>query len=145
MALPTVASVVTSGLGAYPTLFFDRVALDTLQSNLFMYPACEYKTLPDRSGNVIRIFDNTAMTANTTPITEGTPFAGQAMTENTRDITLSQYVDYISFADKSLRMHIVDVLAEGAQLLAYRGALSVDTVISTAVDVAANSDSATPH
>jgi hypothetical protein len=35
---------------------------------------------------------------------------------------------------------ISDVVTEGAALLSYRGALSVDNVISTAVDVAANSD-----
>ena len=34
---------------------------------------------------------------------------------------------------------ISDTVAEGAALLTYRGALSVDTVISTAIDVAANS------
>jgi len=46
MALPVAASVVSSGLSGYPTVFYDRVALDTLQSNLFMYPACELKTMP---------------------------------------------------------------------------------------------------
>ena len=50
MALPTAASVVSSGLGGYPTVFYDRVALDTLQSNLFMYPACDLKTMPDMNG-----------------------------------------------------------------------------------------------
>ena len=139
MALPTAASVVSSGLAAYPTVFYDRVALDTLQSNLFMYPACDEKTMPDMSGVAMQIFDFSKMGANTTAATEGTPGAGQALTQNTATINLSNYVDYVSFSNKVKLTAISDVVAQGAKLLAYRGALSVDTVISTAVDVAANS------
>jgi N4-gp56 family major capsid protein len=143
MALPTVASVVSTGLGAYPTIYYDRVALETLRSNLFLYPACELKQMPDKSGVVMQIFDYSAMAANTTAATEGTPGAGQTLTQNVRSLTLSQYVDYVSFSDKVVLTGISDTVAEGAKELAYRGALSVDTVISTAVDTAANADSAT--
>lgn len=143
MSLPAAASVVSSGLGAYPTVYYDRVALDTLRANLFLYPACELKQMPDRAGVVMQIFDYTAFTANTTGATEGTPGSGQALTQNTRQITLTQYVDFVSFSDKVVLTGISDTVAEGAAELAYRGAISVDTVISTAADVAANSDSAT--
>lgn len=141
MALPTAASVVSAGLAGYPTVFYDRVALDTLQSNLFMYPACDLKVMPDMSGVAMQIFDYTAMGANTTPATEGTPGAGQALTQNTATINLSNYVDYVSFSNKVVLTAISDTVAEGAALLSYRGALSVDTVISTAVDTQANSTS----
>lgn len=139
MALPTAASVISSGLAGYPTVYYDRVALDTLQSNLFMYPACDLKVMPDMSGVAMQIFDYTKMGANTTPATEGTPGAGQTLTQNTATINLSNYVDYVSFSNKVKLTAISDVVAEGASLLSYRGALSVDNVISTAVDVAANS------
>jgi N4-gp56 family major capsid protein len=141
MALPTAASVVSSGLGAYPTVYYDRVALDTLQSNLFMYPACELKTMPDMSGVAMQIFDYTKLGANTTAVTEGTPGSGQALTQNTATINLSNYADFVSFSNKVVLTAISDTVAEGAALLAYRGALSVDNVISTAVDVQANSSS----
>lgn len=143
MSLATAASVVSSGLAAYPTIFYDRVALDTLMSNLFLYQACENRQMPDRSGIAMQLFDYTAFGANTTPATEGTPSTGQALTQNIRTLTLAQYVDYVSFSDKVVLTAISDTVAEGASELAYRGALSVDTVISTAVDTAANSDSAT--
>lgn len=139
MALPTAASVVSSGLSAYPTVYYDRVALDTLQANLFMYPACDLKVMPDMSGVAMQIFDYSKMGANTTAATEGTPGAGQALTQNTATINLSNYVDYVSFSNKVKLTAISDVVAEGAALLSYRGALSVDTVTSTALDVAANS------
>jgi N4-gp56 family major capsid protein len=140
MALPTAASVVSSGLSGYPTVFYDRVALDTLQSNLWFYPACDLKIMPDMSGVAMQIFDYTAMAANTTPATEGTPGAGQTLTQNTGTINLANYVDYVSFSNKVKLTAISNVVAEGAALLSYRGALSVDTVISTAVDTQANSN-----
>lgn len=139
MALPTAASVVSSGLSAYPTVYYDRTALDTLYSNLFFYPGCDLKVMPDMSGVAMQIFDYSKMAANTTPATEGTPGAGQALTQNTATINLSNYVDYISYSNKVKFTAISDTVAEGSALLGYRGALSVDNVISTAVDVAANS------
>lgn len=141
MPLPTAASVVSSGLGAYPTIYYDRTAIETLHSNLFLYPACELKTMPEKNGVAMQIFDYTAMGANTTPATEGTPGSGQTLTQNTGTINLSQFVDYVSFSDKAVLTGISDVVAEGAAELAYRGALSVDTVIATAVDAAATADS----
>lgn len=143
MTLPTVASVVTSGLSSYPTVYYDRVACDWLHSNLFLYDACESKTMPDRSGVAMQIFNYTKFGANTTAVTEGTPYSGQALTQNIRTINLSQYSDYVSYSDQVVLTTISDVVTEGAEQLGYRGALSVDTVISTAVDTAANSDSAT--
>jgi N4-gp56 family major capsid protein len=143
MALPNAASVLSSGLGAYPTIYYDRVALDTLRSNLYLYPACEVKQMPDKSGVAMQIFNYTAFGANTVAATEGTPGPGQALTQNVRTINLTQYVDYVSFSDKVVLTAISDTVAEGAAELAYRGALSVDTVISTAVDTVANGDSTT--
>jgi N4-gp56 family major capsid protein len=143
MALPTAASVLISGLSASPTIFYDRTAIDTLYSNLFMYQACELKIMPDHSGTTMQLQDYTAMTANTTPATEGTPGAGQTLTNNPRNLSLDQYVDYVTFSDKVVLTGFQEVVDKGAELLGERGALSVDTVISTAVDTVANSDSAT--
>jgi N4-gp56 family major capsid protein len=143
MALPAAASVVSSGLGAYPTLYFNTVALDTLRSNLFLYPGCDQKPMPENVGVVQRIYDHTAFSSNTTGATEGTPGAGQVLSQNTRDLTLTQYVDYLSFSDKVIRTAFVDTVADGVSELTFRGALSVDTVISTTLDTASNSDSAT--
>lgn len=140
MALPTAASVISSGLAGYPTVYYDRTAQDTLQSNLYFYQACEQKPMPNMSGVAMQIFNYTKMSANTTPVTEGTPGSGQTLTQNNKTINLSNYADYVSFSNKVVLTAISDTVAEGAALLAYRGALSVDNVISTAVDVAANSD-----
>lgn len=86
----------------------------------------------------MQIFDYSKMSANTTAVTEGTPFAGQALTQNTATINLSNFVDYVSFSNKVKLTAISDTVSEGAALLSYRGALSVDNITSTAFDVAAN-------
>jgi len=141
--LPTAASVVSSGLGAYPTVYYDREAVLTLYNNLFLYGALDLKQMPEKNGVALQMFGYSAMAANTTAVTEGTPFSGQTLTQNTRTITLSQYADYISFSDKVVLTAISDTVTEGSKELGYRGALTVDNIINTAIDVSANSDSAT--
>lgn len=141
MALPTVASVVSSGLASYPTVYYDRVALDTIYSNLYGYPSCDLKTMPDMSGVALQGFDYSKMSANTTAVTEGTPFAGQALTQNTYTINLTNLADYITVSNKVQLTALSNVLAEGAALLSYRGALSVDTIVWTTYDATANSTS----
>jgi N4-gp56 family major capsid protein len=101
------------------------------------------------SGVAMQIFDYTAAvvypvnngvmqtTAITATATEGTPGAGEALTQNIATINLGNYVDYVSFSNKVVLTAISNTIAEGAALLAYRGALTVETVIATAVDVQA--------
>jgi N4-gp56 family major capsid protein len=141
MAWPN-ASVVSSGLGAYPTVYYDRKALDTLRNHLSLYPVIDSKKMPDMSGVVMQIFNYSAFAANTVAVTEGTPGNGQALSQNTGSITLSQYSDYISFSDKSVLTAISDIVTEGSEELGYRGALSVDTVIREQLDLDANGSAA---
>jgi N4-gp56 family major capsid protein len=136
------ASVVSSGLGAYPSVFYDRKALDTLRSHLHIYPALDTKVMPNMSGVVMQVFNYSAFGANTTASTEGTPGNGQALTQNVSSITLSQYSDYLSFSDKSVLTAISDIVAEGSSELGYRGALSVDTVAREVIDGNANTTAA---
>lgn len=143
MTLPTAASVVSSGLSAYPSVYFDRVAVQTIQSNLAFYPAVDTKVMPDRSGVVMQIFDHSKMTANTTGVTEGTPAAGQTVTQNTRQITLTEYADYITISSKVDKTQLIDQGKANAELLGYRGALSVDNLTSAVLETAATADSAT--
>lgn len=142
MALPNAASVLSGGLGAYPTVYYDRKAIEAIQKTLFLYGICEEKPMPNRSGVAMQIFDHSAMAANLVPATEGTPGSGQTLTQNTRTINLSQFVDYVSFSDKVVLTMINDEVTAGAELLAYRGALSVDNLVNNEVDSTANTYSA---
>ena len=141
MSLPQQSSVVSTGLADYPTVYYERKAFSTLYSNLWMYPACDLRIMPNMSGVAMQIFDYTSFGANTTPATEGTPGSGQALTQNKATLNLSNYVDYISYSSKVVLTTISNTVAEGSELLSFRGAISIDTVISNAVDTqcAANS------
>lgn len=141
MAWPN-ASVVSSGLAAYPTVFYDRKATDTLFLNLFLYNAIDSKPMPDMSGVAMQIFNYTALAANTTVATEGTPGNGAALTQNVATINLSQFVNYISYSDKAVLTAISDIVTEGSEQLGYCGALTVDTIIREAVNTVANTTAA---
>lgn len=144
MGLPTAASVVSSGLAQYPTVYYDRKAVAFLRSNLFLYECIEQKPMPEKAGVAMQIFGYTKTAANTTAATEGTPqSAGITLNASTGTISLSQYIDYITYSDKALLTNISPVAVEGAELLAYRGALTVDNIIGTAVDTVAAADSTT--
>src|SRR6266567_3977048 len=136
MALPTVASVLST-IASYPTVYYDRVAVMELRNNLHLYDCIDEKQMPDMSGVAMQIFGYTKLAANTVAATDGTPQgSGVALTASTGTITLSQYVDYVSYSDKVILTGISPVVEEGSRLLAYRGALTVDTLISAAVDTA---------
>jgi N4-gp56 family major capsid protein len=136
------ASVISAGLAGYPTVYYDRVAVETLRHNLFLYPALDLKQMPDRSGVAMQIFAYTAMTANTTAATEGAPTTGQALTQVTGTLNLVNYVDYVTYSNLVTLTAISDVVAEGTVELSYRGAFSVDTVIAAQLDLIANSNTA---
>jgi len=143
MALPTVASVLTT-ITSYPTVYYDRTAVKALRNNLHLYDCIDSKPMPDKSGVAMQIFGYTKFGANTTVATDGTPqSAGRALTASTGTITLSQYVDYVTYSDKVILTGISPVVEEGSELLGYRGALTVDTLISAAVDTAAAADATT--
>lgn len=141
MAWPN-ASVVSSGLAAYPTIFYDRKATDSLYNNLFLYNAIDEKQMPNMSGVAMQIFNYSTLAANVTTATEGTPGNGTALTQNIATINLSQFVNYISYSDKVVLTAISDVVTEGSEQLGYCGALSVDTIIREAVNTIANTTAA---
>lgn len=143
MPLPTAASVVSSGLAAYPSIYFDRVGVSVLQSNLAFYGGLDLKIMPDRNGTVMQIFDHSKMAGNTTPVTEGTPFSGQPINQNIRQLSLNQYADYISISDKVDKTQLIDQGKAASELLGYRGALSVDNLIQAVLEAAATADATT--
>lgn len=143
-ALPTAASQLTSNTAQYPTVYYDRVAVEELHNNLHLYEALETKPMPEKAGVAMQIFGYVKLGANTTAATDGTPqSAGVALTASTATITLSQYIDYVTYSDKLILTNISPVAEEGSRLLGYRAALSVDNVISATVDGVTGTDTAT--
>src|SRR5690349_18472567 len=131
MALPTQSSVLSS-ISNFPTVYYQKVAEETLINQLFLYGSLDLRPLPGNVGATMQIFAYDAMAADTTPKTEGSPVAGVALTAQTRSIALSQYADWVTLSDKVQLMNIDNTLAAAAKQLAYQGALSIDNVIQAA-------------
>jgi N4-gp56 family major capsid protein len=140
---PTAASVGTS-VANYPSVYYDRTGVEELHANLHLYQALETKPMPQKAGVAMQIYGFVKLAANTTAATDGTPqTAGVALTASTNTVTLSQYIDYVTYSDKLILTGISPIVEEGSRLLGYRGALTVDTVISAAVDTVTGTDTAT--
>jgi N4-gp56 family major capsid protein len=118
------------------------MAVSTLFAKLFAYDGTEKRPMPPRSGVVNQLFSVEPLTALTTAGSEGAPASsGTALTEDTKQITLSNFTDFISVSNVAMDTHLVDVLEIAVKQLAYRAALGVDNITTTALDVAADGSS----
>jgi N4-gp56 family major capsid protein len=130
------ASTQTTTFNHYPQIAYDRIAVETLVPNMPFYAACEKRSVPLNSGKTLQVYVNNLMSANTNPATEGTVIAGVDVTDATTSLTLNQYADYISFSDFEIQTDFADVVQRNAVELGRRAALTVNTLVKNAFEVA---------
>lgn len=131
---------VTTSIGNYPTVFYDKVAVANFKANLPFYAATDRRQMPMRAGKVVQVFSYNLLAANTTPGTEGTVGTGITPAASTTQITLNQYFDFESFSDFLVDTTIDDVVSNQAAELGYRAALTINNLTSTAFETAVGSD-----
>lgn len=132
------ASVLSTDSSSYPHLasvWYDRVAIENLKANLPFLAACERRTLPLQSGKLWQGFTYETLAANTTPGGEGTVGSGIKAQTRTRQATISQYFDFMSFSDLIVDTAIDNIVENHAAEMGYRAALTVNTLVSTEFDV----------
>jgi len=133
MALNTNLTTTGGFTNAIAT-YYDRRLLDRLEKDLYFDQFGEKKPMPKMSGKVIQWRRYSNFAANTTPMTEGTIPNGLTLASTAITATPLQYGDYVAMSDL-LRLHAIDPVIEGAQdVLAYRAALSIDTIIRNSLD-----------
>jgi N4-gp56 family major capsid protein len=137
---PASVTTATSGVNHLQSIFYDKAAVSNFKAHLAFYEACERKKLPNRSGKTIQFFTYALFAANTTPGSEGTVGSGIAPQTNVINVSVNQYFDFVTFSDVLEQTAIDDIVANTAGELGYRAGLTVDTLTSTAFDVAVNSD-----
>ena len=93
------------------------------------------------SGNKLELFMYAPFAANTTQISEGTVGSGITPTVLTTTSTIGQFGDYVSLSDYALQTAIDDALGNLREEIAYRAALSLNTVHRNVVDTGATIDS----
>lgn len=133
MALNTNLTTTGGFTNAIAT-YYDRRLLDRLEADLYLDQFGDKKPMPKNSGKVIQWRRYSNFAANVTPMTEGTIPDGLTLASTAITATPLQYGDYVAMSDL-LRLHAIDPVIEGAQdVLAYRAALSMDTIIRNTLD-----------
>jgi len=126
----------TSGLPNAIAIYYDRMLLDRLEAELWFDQFGEKKKLPKNSGNEIKFTRYSNFAANTTPLTEGTVPNGLVLQSTQISAIPVQYGDYVSLSDM-LIMESIDPIIKGAlEVLGYRAALSLDTIIRNTLHTA---------
>lgn len=127
----------TTGTVGFPNaiaIYYDKRLLERLEIELRLDQFGDKKPMPKRSGNEIKWTRYTNFAANTTPLTEGATPNGLTLQSVQISAIPLQYGDFVTVSD-FLIAEAIDPVIEGAQdVLAYRAALSVDTLIRDALD-----------
>lgn len=118
--------------GGFPNaiaIYYDKLLLDRLEKQLFFDQFGDKKTLPKNMGNEIKFTRYSNFAANTTALTEGTVPNGLTLQSTQISATPEQYGDYVALSD-ALIMEAIDPVIKGAlEVLSYRAALSMDTIV----------------
>lgn len=118
--------------------YYEKKAFDNIKKNLVSYLAMDKKPFPLHSGTTMQFFQNSIATANTVPVSEGTPGApighfGSVI----GTATVSQYSDFQTFSDYIEDTAISPVVEEQAVELGHRAALTIDSINYTQWDAQA--------
>lgn len=119
----------TGGLSSAVATYYDKKFLDWLKADLMFDQFAQKKKLPKNSGTVMQFQRYTVFSANTTALTEGTVPSGLALASTTITATPVQYGDYVALSDRIVTEAIDPIVESATELLAYRAALSLDTII----------------
>lgn len=136
MTFPDSPQVPGSGVGVQVSpsdLYYDRQFLDRLELELKFDQLCEKKKMPKASGNNVTWTRYDNLSANTSALTPGVIPSAINMAASQISATPLQYGDFITLSD-AIELKSIDPVIESAQeLLAYRAALSIDTLIRNAL------------
>lgn len=143
--------VIGSTLPSTQAVYYDRLAVRALFAHLGFQGLTAERQIPKNSGRVTQIYTYnlspftagvSANSADTPPstATEGTVGTPITPTEASIQATLGQYVDYVNVSDFAMAVDIGKPLEQLSEMLGYRGALVVDTLIQQAYDAAVSTD-----
>lgn len=151
--------VINSSLPSTQAVYYDRLAVRALFAHLGFQGLTAERQIPKNAGRTGQIYtyNLSPFTANVSaaaidvggspldvaPPTavEGTVGTPITPTEASIQYVLGQYVDYINVSDFALAVDIGKPLEQLSEMLGYRGALVVDTLIQQGFDAAVSTDS----
>jgi N4-gp56 family major capsid protein len=137
------SSVNTGNLKAYPQIAYDKLVVENWKANTPALELTDLRSMPKRAGRTNQYFGYVPFGPSVTTAAEGQTGAGLPLNQVTSQTYLDQFVDYISFSDVAESTFISPIVAEGAAELAYRGALTINTICTTQFDASTTLDSKT--
>ena len=150
--------VIGSTLPSTQAVYYDRLAVRALFAHLGFQGLTAERQIPKNAGRTTQIYtynlapftanvsanatDVGGLPFNTPPPTavEGTVGTPIVPTEASIIAVLGQYVDYVNVSDFALAVDIGKPLEQLSEMLGYRGALVVDTLIQQGFDAATSTD-----
>ncbi|MCU1305172.1 MAG: N4-gp56 family major capsid protein [Candidatus Sulfotelmatobacter sp.] len=135
------ASTTANALPQATVTFYDRNFVQNLKLWTLFLRMSERRPLPMNSGNKLELFMYAPFAANIAQISEGVVGSGFTPTVLTTTSTMGAYGDYVSLSDYALQTAIDDALGNLREEIAYRAALSLNTVHRNVVDTGASIDS----
>jgi len=142
---------ISSSLPSTQAVYYDRLAVRALFAHLGFQELTAEREIPMKSGRTTQIYTynlnpfTVNVSANSGDIappqaTEGV--VGTPITPNQASIqaVLGQYVDYVNISDFADAVDIGEPLEQLSEMLGYRGALVVDTLIQQGFDAATSTD-----
>ena len=152
--------VIGSSLPSTQATYYDRLAVRALFAHLGFQGLTAERQIPKNAGRTTQISTynlspfTTSVSANGTggggsfvydtpppQATEGTVGTPITPSEASIQAVLGQYVDYVNVSDFALAVDIGKPLEQLSEMLGYRGALVVDTLIQQGFDAAVSTDS----
>lgn len=131
---PAQQLTTSAGLAHYPTVWYNRNALDVLRLEFHFREATEPETVPLGVGKTVQWFRPTVMAANTTPSAEGVIGNSLSLSTTTVSATVQEFSDFISGSTLLVETDITETETMHAKELGYRGGLSVDTLVRLEID-----------
>ena len=125
MANQTSTSQVPAGVNNY----YDKLLLARAQPALIHTFAAQQRPIPSKNSDTIKFRRYTNLATATTPLTEGTTPAGQALSVTDMTAQVEQYADYVTITDKVSFVVEDNVLNEATELLGQQMGETVDELV----------------
>lgn len=122
-----------STLSAEAQTFFDRDLLHRAKASQVFYDAGQKRNLLKRQGNSISWRRFNALTAATTPLTEGTTPSATSLSLTEVTATVAQYGAFVEISDMLDLTGVDPVIAESIEVLGQQAGESIETVIADTI------------
>jgi N4-gp56 family major capsid protein len=132
---PAINTTQSAGLSPVTTqIYYKKTGLDRLTQTFRMYSAGDPDDIPKRSGRTVQWYRFNLLGANTTPSADGVVGIPLPLSGASFQATVEVYSDFTNLSTLLIDTAINDMVAQAAEDMSYRAALSVDLTVRTEVE-----------